>query len=51
MKLDPVKIIKIIQSQSKDFRLTKEHDLLISKATTTAEQRINFISKFMSDIS
>lgn len=49
-KFDPQKLIKLIQSQPADFRLTKEQDLLITKATKTAEQRIEFIENFLKKI-
>ncbi|BCD90958.1 transcription-repair-coupling factor [Francisella halioticida] len=50
-KFEPQKIIKLIQSQPADFRLTKEQDLLITKITKTAEQRIEFIESFLKKVS
>lgn len=49
-KFEPQKIIKLLQSQPADFRLTKEQDLLITKATKTAEQRIEFVDNFLRKI-
>lgn len=49
-KFEPQKLIKLIQSQPSDFRLTKEHDLLIIKTTKTAEQRIDFIENFLKKV-
>ena len=46
-KIDIQKLIKLIQSKSSDFRLTKDHDLQITKAMKTAEQRIDFIESFL----
>ncbi|MED7788818.1 transcription-repair coupling factor [Francisella sp. 19X1-34] len=50
-KFEPQKIIKLIQSQPADFRLTKEQDLLITKTTKTAEQRIEFVENLLKKIS
>ncbi|MED7818980.1 MULTISPECIES: transcription-repair coupling factor [unclassified Francisella] len=49
-KFEPQKIIKLLQSQPADFRLTKDQDLLITKATKTAEQRIEFVEIFLRKI-
>ncbi|NDS86346.1 transcription-repair coupling factor [Francisella tularensis subsp. holarctica] len=49
-KFEPQKLIKLIQSQPSDFRLTKEHDLIITKVTKTAEQKIEFIENFLKKI-
>lgn len=49
-KFEPQKLVKLIQSQPTDFRLTKEQDLLITKETKTAEQRIGFIENFLKKI-
>lgn len=49
-KFEPQKLIKLIQSQPSDFRLTKEHDLIITKVTKIAEQRIEFIENFLKKI-
>ncbi|KEI35895.1 transcription-repair coupling factor [Francisella sp. W12-1067] len=46
-KFELQKLIKIIQSSPMDFRLSKDQDLLITKTTKTAEQRIEFIEKFL----
>ena len=46
-KIDLQKLIKLIQSKSREFRLTKEHDLQITKTTKTAEQRIEFVENFL----
>ena len=46
-KFEPMKLIKLIQSQSADFKLNKDHNLLITKSTKTAEQRIEFIEDFL----
>ena len=49
-KVDLQKIIKLIQSKSSEFRLTKDHDLQITKATKTAEQRIEFVERFLNGL-
>lgn len=49
-KVDLQKLIKLIQSKSTDFKLTKDHDLQITKATKTAEQRIEFIEIFLKEL-
>lgn len=49
-KVDLQKLIKLIQSKSTDFKLTKDHDLQITKATKIAEQRIEFIEKFLKEL-
>ena len=46
-KVDLQKLIKLIQSKSSEFRLTKDHDLQITKATKTADQRIEFVESFL----
>lgn len=46
-KFELQKLIKVIQSSPMDFRLSKDQDLLITKTTKTAEQRIEFIEKFL----
>ncbi|MDE4961704.1 hypothetical protein, partial [Francisella tularensis] len=38
-KFEPKKLIKHIQSQPSDLRLTKYHDIIITKVTKTAEQK------------
>ena len=49
-KVDLQKLIKLIQTRSSDFRLTKDHDLQITKATKTAEQRIEFMERFLNEL-
>ncbi|MGQ4005545.1 transcription-repair coupling factor [Francisellaceae bacterium CB300] len=49
-KVDLQKLIKLIQSKSSEFRLTKDHDLQITKATKTAEQRIEFVERFLREL-
>ncbi|QUE32083.1 transcription-repair coupling factor [Francisella philomiragia] len=49
-KFEPQKLIKLIQAQPADFRITKEQDILITKNTKTAEQRIEFIENFLKKI-
>lgn len=49
-KFEPQKLIKLIQAQPTDFRITKEQDLLITKSTKTPEQRIVFIESFLKNI-
>ncbi len=46
-KVDLQKLIKLIQSKSSEFRLTKDHDLQITKTTKTADQRIEFVESFL----
>ena len=46
-KVDLQKLIKLIQTRSSEFKLTKDHDLQITKATKTAEQRIEFVESFL----
>ena len=47
LKFETMKLIKIIQTSPADFKLTKEQDLLITKKTKTAEERIKFIENFL----
>ncbi|MDE4992698.1 hypothetical protein, partial [Francisella tularensis] len=49
-KIEPQKLIKLIQSHPSDFRLTIEHDLIITKVTKTADQKIEFIEYFLKKI-
>ena len=46
-KVDLHKLIKLIQTKSSEFKLTKDHDLQITKATKTAKQRIEFAEHFL----
>ena len=50
-KFDLQKLIKLIKNKSNDFKLTKYHDLQITKVTKTAEQRIDFVENFLKGLS
>ena len=47
LKIEPIKLIQVIQSKPMDFKLTKDQDLIITKKTKTAEERINFVEEFL----
>ncbi|MFC4891555.1 transcription-repair coupling factor [Pseudofrancisella aestuarii] len=47
LKFDPSLLIKAIQSRPMDFKLSKDQDLLITKITKTAEERLSFIESFI----